>query len=272
MYLYWSKYFILTLPCLTIIIASLNAVLQTDMKKILAFSTITNCSYLLIFSIFSTTKDCFQYFYMHGLLKALAFFCVGIVILQTKHKQDLRYINNVSTVNTVTIITLAALGAMPLTIVNFTKHNALGQTYSGPTLHIVNAVLLFGSLMSQIYTIKLIYLLFFYKAAKVKFSENYHQRALIVLLATPVTYVLLTKSEIMSPLYYTKSWWFLNGQLLPTRLNLTNQLIGRLGLVALPAVVLLVTNNLSGLKNKQMQLCTAITTVVMLTCTIFTQS
>lgn len=88
-----STLLLIFLQILTIFISLLFAVIasfQTDIKKILAYSTIANCSFIynLIFS--KNIELALFYFQIHGIFKSLVFISVGFSILINKHKQDIR--------------------------------------------------------------------------------------------------------------------------------------------------------------------------------------
>jgi NADH-quinone oxidoreductase subunit L len=84
------------LALLTIVVGGLSAANQTDLKKILAYSTISNCGYMMFLAINSDQMTVIAYFSSHGLLKALSFVFIGLLILIAKHKQDLRYLGSLA--------------------------------------------------------------------------------------------------------------------------------------------------------------------------------
>lgn len=62
------------------------AAIQTDIKRILAYSTISNCAY--IYYLFSNNlfKEAGYFFVVHGLFKSLTFFVAGAIIIANNHK------------------------------------------------------------------------------------------------------------------------------------------------------------------------------------------
>jgi NADH-quinone oxidoreductase subunit L len=118
---------------LTIVVGGLSAANQTDLKKILAYSTISNCGYMMFLAINSDHMTVMTYFSCHGLLKAMAFILIGLLILIAKHKQDFRYLGTLSSVKPwlmgSTLVAVATLGAAPLTLMATVKHTLLPNIF-----------------------------------------------------------------------------------------------------------------------------------------------
>lgn len=53
---------------------------QTDLKKILAYSTISHCGFLVVSIVFNNWTITFTYLFLHGIYKASVFFCAGFFI------------------------------------------------------------------------------------------------------------------------------------------------------------------------------------------------
>lgn len=75
---------------LTALAGGLSAVFQTDLKKILAYSTISHCGFLIFLCSFGNFKLVIVYLFVHGFFKAISFLCVGNLIRFSKNYQDLR--------------------------------------------------------------------------------------------------------------------------------------------------------------------------------------
>jgi NADH-quinone oxidoreductase subunit L len=67
---------------------------QTDLKKILAYSTISHCGYMMVLVGCGDTNSLVFYFYIHGMFKALLFLLTGN-IMRFYATQDLRKMGNV---------------------------------------------------------------------------------------------------------------------------------------------------------------------------------
>ena len=86
----WAQGLMLLLSMLTILIGSLMAVREQHVKKRLAWSTVSNLSYML-FGLSLLTWDGMAagiaHMVFHGLMKIILFFCAGAVLIQTGRTQ-----------------------------------------------------------------------------------------------------------------------------------------------------------------------------------------
>jgi len=88
-----SLYFHTVVPlisALTAFIGGFSAFFQTDLKRILAYSTISHCGFLFFLSCFNCIEYTMIYLYIHGFFKASSFLCVGNIIRFSKNYQDIR--------------------------------------------------------------------------------------------------------------------------------------------------------------------------------------
>lgn len=74
----------------TAMYGGVTAAFQTDVKKILAFSTISHCGFLIVTTTFFNPNIALYYLYIHGFAKATVFLCFGNVIRFNKNGQDYR--------------------------------------------------------------------------------------------------------------------------------------------------------------------------------------
>jgi NADH-quinone oxidoreductase subunit L len=75
---------------LTMLVASLIASTQTDVKKLLAYSTISNCAFIYLLIGLHLYNFAILYFAVHGMLKSLSFMIGGLLIKNLNHYQDMR--------------------------------------------------------------------------------------------------------------------------------------------------------------------------------------
>lgn len=66
------------------------AYFQNDLKRILAYSTISHCGFLMALSALGSIEYTILYLYVHGYFKALGFLCVGNVLRFSRGYQDVR--------------------------------------------------------------------------------------------------------------------------------------------------------------------------------------
>lgn len=86
--------FILFVSSFTALISSLSACYQTDLKRLLAHSTINNCSFMIILVLTVSKCDFLNFTLAHGFLKSYLFLVCGVLFLFNNHKQDIRYMSN----------------------------------------------------------------------------------------------------------------------------------------------------------------------------------
>ena len=84
---YWLIQFF---GAITAFYGGICAIYQSDVKKLLAYSTISHCGFLMI----CVSLECFEitiiYLYIHGFFKAASFLCVGNIIRAALNYQDFR--------------------------------------------------------------------------------------------------------------------------------------------------------------------------------------
>ena len=79
---------------ITMLIAGQAALLETDIKKIIALSTLRQLGVIITSLSLGFTNLTFFHLITHALFKALLFVCAGSIINLHHHSQDLRFIGN----------------------------------------------------------------------------------------------------------------------------------------------------------------------------------
>jgi NADH:ubiquinone oxidoreductase subunit 5 (subunit L)/multisubunit Na+/H+ antiporter MnhA subunit len=88
-----SSIFYLLTPCVGVFTAffgGLVAFYQNDLKRILAYSTISHCGFLMFLVTLGNVEFILLYLYVHGFFKAIAFLAAGNIIRFSKNYQDVR--------------------------------------------------------------------------------------------------------------------------------------------------------------------------------------
>jgi len=124
-----SYYSFLILPIVGSLTASYGGVtasFQSDIKRILAYSTISHCGFLMLLTSFNINEFVVLYLYVHGFFKACVFMCVGNVIRISKNYQDFRKMGSFYKYLPfecfVSLICLFNLSGIPLSLGFFIKH------------------------------------------------------------------------------------------------------------------------------------------------------
>ena len=122
----YSKFLIPVIGSLTAAYGGVCAAAQSDIKKTLAYSTISHCGFLMVLCSTEMNEFTILYLYVHGFFKAGVFMCVGNVLRITRGYQDTRRIGGLIKYlpfeyfcATVGLLNLAGL---PFTFGFFIKH------------------------------------------------------------------------------------------------------------------------------------------------------
>jgi NADH-ubiquinone oxidoreductase chain 5 len=97
-FLYRNQYFkplLLCVATLTIFIAGLRAIFESDLKKVIALSTLRQLGVIMAALGLGLVSLAFFHLLTHALFKALLFLCAGNIIHQSQNNQDLRTIGNI---------------------------------------------------------------------------------------------------------------------------------------------------------------------------------
>ena len=81
----------------TILIAGISATTEHDMKKIIALSTLSQLGIMITRLAFGLVSLTFFHMLTHAIFKSLLFVCAGSFINTHLHRQDLRWMGNLST-------------------------------------------------------------------------------------------------------------------------------------------------------------------------------
>jgi len=133
---------------------------QTDMKKLLAYSTISHCGFLFVTIGTELYLASLMYLFLHGLFKASTFFCAGSFI-RVAGSQDTRYmgaLSRVIPVDTVFLIVCAFnLGGLPFSMGYLYKGVLISGILTSVTGFVVLGFCTVGLLCSVIYSFRLVY-------------------------------------------------------------------------------------------------------------------
>jgi NADH-quinone oxidoreductase subunit L len=141
------------------------AYFQNDLKKILAYSTISHCGFLMALSAFSPVEYTLLYLYVHGFFKALAFLCVGNVLRFGKGYQDVRRLGQLwkylpFEFFSLTLV-LANLSGLPFFFGFYVKHLVVAGAAMGPWTSLPLGVVFAAATTGLLYSFKILYYTFF---------------------------------------------------------------------------------------------------------------
>jgi len=149
----------------TALYAATIGLAQSDIKKVLAYSTISQLGYMFLACGVGAYAAGIFHLMTHAFFKALLFLCAGSVIHAMGGEQDMFKMGGLRkkipwTYGTMLVATLAISGA-PLFAGFFSKDEILFDAYAGPDANIVLYGLgIFAALLTACYMFRLIFLTF----------------------------------------------------------------------------------------------------------------
>jgi NADH-quinone oxidoreductase subunit L len=159
----------------TAIFAASIGVLQTDIKKVLAYSTISQLGYMFLACGVGAFSAGVFHLMTHAFFKGLLFLAAGSVIHAMSGEQDMLKMGGLAkkiptTYRTMLVATLAIAGIPPLAGF-FSKDEILGRTFG--VSHLLWAVGLFTAGMTAFYMFRLL-ILTFYGESRVSPEAEHH--------------------------------------------------------------------------------------------------
>ncbi|HKW75446.1 MAG TPA: NADH-quinone oxidoreductase subunit L [Terriglobales bacterium] len=167
--------------CLTAIFAATMGMAQTDIKRVLAYSTVSQLGYMFLACGVAAYSAAIFHLMTHAFFKALLFLGAGSVIHAIGGEQDMRRMGGLrkqipKTFWVMTIATVAIAGIPPLSGF-FSKDEILGQVFSSP--HGSKALWAIGVItagLTSFYMFRLWFMTFFgeLRLGKVDIGEEAH--------------------------------------------------------------------------------------------------
>ena len=152
---------------ITLLIAGFSALTQFDLKRVLAYSTISQIGYMFLALGIGAWSSAIFHFMIHAFFKALLFLAAGAVIYVLHHEQDMFKMgglkNRIPVIYWTFLIGAASLAALPLISAGFySKDQILWLAWAGEKGNIwFYLAALIGALVTAIYTFRMVFLTFF---------------------------------------------------------------------------------------------------------------
>jgi NADH-quinone oxidoreductase subunit L len=162
---------------LTLLIGGCSAMVQTDIKRILAYSTISQIGYMFLALGVGAWSAAIFHFFTHAFFKALLFLAAGAVIEALHHEHDIFKMGGLKSKMPVVFYTFlagaAALAALPFVSAGFfSKDPILWYAYSaGNGNALLWAIALAGAFITAFYSTRLM-LVVFWGEMKTPVSEH----------------------------------------------------------------------------------------------------
>lgn len=153
----------------TLLLAGFSALTQTDIKKILAYSTISQIGYMFLALGIGAWSAAVFHFMTHAFFKALLFLAAGVVILNLHHEHNMFKMGGLRKSMPLTFWTFlagaASLAALPLITAGFySKDTILWHAWiSGKSSVWLWITGIFGSFLTALYTFRMVFITFYGK-------------------------------------------------------------------------------------------------------------
>ena len=149
----------------TILLAAIIALTQTDIKKVLAYSTVSQLGYMFLGLGVGAYTGAFFHVLTHAFFKALLFLGAGSVIHAVSGEQNMRSMGGLKGKLPVTFITMLigtlAISGIPPFAGFFSKDEILAHVYMhSPVLYVFGVI---GAMFTSFYMFRLMFLTFWGK-------------------------------------------------------------------------------------------------------------
>jgi NADH-quinone oxidoreductase subunit L len=217
---------VVTVGVVTALMASLIALAQFDIKRILAYSTVSQLGLMMVSLGVGGVAAGIMHLIAHGFFKALLFLGAGSVIHGLDHEQDIRKMGGLRWIMPVTFLTYA-IGMMNLSGVPFffsggwTKEEILHNTAHWSVSPLPHYLMLAGVVLTALYMTRQMIYVFFGSARNTDFQPVFHAHESPRVMTMPL--IVLALCSILFVLVLTPAWpWlhaYLNGE--PARADLS---------------------------------------------------
>ena len=168
----------------TALLAALIAIQQNDIKRIIAYSTLSQLGYMVMAVGLSGPTPAMFHLTTHAFFKALLFLSAGSIILGMHHEQEIWQMGNIRKKMPVTfwtfLIGALALSGIPPFSGFYSKDSILAQAL-GQKNYLLFAVAVFVAGLTAFYTFRLFFVVFFGKE-KSDHAKHAHESPLVITL------------------------------------------------------------------------------------------
>lgn len=188
-------FYIIIIGILTITLARISALFETDLKKIVALSTLSQLG--VMFLRLGIGRFLMSYFHLltHAFFKALLFLCTGAIIHRRKDYQDLRLTGgraiSLPTVNRFILISSFSLIGLPFISAFFSKEIILEIIILKNFNFMIYVIIILGVILTAMYRSRFIFLVFsnwnFNDLLTLKLEEDFFILKSICILLIPAS-------------------------------------------------------------------------------------
>lgn len=167
--------FIMTIGAITALFMGFLGIIQNDIKRVVAYSTLSQLGYMTVALGASAYSVAVFHLMTHAFFKALLFLAAGSVIMGMHHNQDIRWMGGLRKYMPITWITsligsLALIGT-PLFSGFYSKDEIIEAVHAShlPAAHWTHIALLIGVFVTAFYSFRLYFLVFH---GKERYDQN----------------------------------------------------------------------------------------------------
>jgi NADH-quinone oxidoreductase subunit L len=188
----------------TALFAATIAVVQTDIKRVLAYSTMSQIGYMFLAVGIGAYAAGFFHLLSHAFFKALLFMAAGNVIHAMKDEQDMRKYGGLwgqmrPTSISFLVGSLSLVGVIPF-VGFFSKEQVLGLAFSKPNDSLALIVWIIGAvtaLITGFYTGRMWWMSFWGKPSPQRPVEHPHAPSLVMMVPVGILAVLATVGGVL---------------------------------------------------------------------------
>ena len=203
---------VVSIGTITALMASLIALGQFDIKRILAYSTVSQLGLMMVSLGVGGVAAGMMHLIAHGFFKALLFLGAGSVIHGCHHEQDIRKMGGLRSLMPISFLTYA-IGMMTLSGVPFffsggwTKEEILHATAHWHVSHIPHYLMLAGVVLTALYMTRQMVYIFFGNRREA--SEHAHESPPVMTMPL----IVLAICSIAFSVVLTPAWPWLHSYL-----------------------------------------------------------
>nr|QLD97318.1 NADH dehydrogenase subunit 5 [Rhipicephalus microplus]QNN85477.1 NADH dehydrogenase subunit 5 [Rhipicephalus microplus]WNZ34639.1 NADH dehydrogenase subunit 5 [Rhipicephalus microplus] len=155
--------FLLKISLMTMVMAGINAFFENDLKKIIAFSTLSQLSIMMLTLALGLTSLSFFHLIVHAIFKSMLFLCAGFIIHNLMGNQDIRFLSNFfkfsPTILSCMIIGMLSLMGFPF-IGGFYSKDIIMEFFFFKSQNMIEMILfIIGILFTFLYNMRLSYMI-----------------------------------------------------------------------------------------------------------------
>nr|QLF99625.1 NADH dehydrogenase subunit 5 [Amblyomma ovale] len=154
---------LIKIALLTMIMSGINAFLETDFKKVIAFSTLSQLSMMMIILSLGVKEMAFFHLIMHAIFKSMLFMCAGLIIHSFNGIQDIRmlgnFFNSSPLISSCMFLSLLSLMGFPFIGGFYSKDLIVEFLFFSTNNFLLILMFLLGILFTFLYCSRMIYIM-----------------------------------------------------------------------------------------------------------------